>query len=63
MTTIGKYEEGCEQLSYSKNLLDLIKQIQENWKDYKDIQEEAKILWLMLHKRDRPSPPKIDSTE
>jgi len=61
LTSIGKHEGANEHLCYSNNLLDIIKQIQNNWKECKDIQSEAKLLWFMIHRNDRPPPPKIDS--
>jgi len=60
LTTIAKYDEASEHLCYSNNLLGIIKQIQEKWIDYKDIQDESKLLWFMIHSFMKPNPPKID---
>jgi hypothetical protein len=60
LTTIAKYEGANEHLCHSNNLVGMIQQIQENWTDYQDIQDEAKLLWYILHKNTKPKPPKID---
>ncbi len=59
LTTIAKYDGADEHLCYSNNLLGIIKQIQDKWIDHKDIQDESKLLWLMIHKSIKPKPPKI----
>ncbi|CAF3561895.1 unnamed protein product [Rotaria sp. Silwood1] len=60
LTTIAKHNGAYEHLCYSKNLLEIIKQIQEKWIEYKDIQDESKLLWFMLNKNIKPKQPQID---
>ncbi|CAF1343175.1 unnamed protein product [Adineta steineri] len=61
LTSIAKYDGANEYLCYSKNLLKIIKLIQDKWIDFKDIQDESKLLWFMLHKHIKPNQPRIDS--
>ena len=60
MRTIAQYDEANEHLCYSKTLPDKLKQIREKWYKYKDIQNEAKLLWYMIHKNIKPNRPRID---
>ncbi len=60
LTTIAKYDGASEHLCYSNNLLGLIEQVREKWSDFKDIEDESKLLWYMIHKYTKPKPPKID---
>ncbi|CAF1204358.1 unnamed protein product [Rotaria sordida] len=60
LTTIAKHIGAYEHLCYSKKLLGIIKQVQEKWIDFKDIQDESKLLWFMLQKNIKPNRPKID---
>jgi hypothetical protein len=63
LTTIAKHDGASEHLCYSKNLLGIIKQIEEKWIEFKDIQDESKLLWFMIHKSAKPNRPKIDRTK
>ncbi len=49
-----------EHLYHSKILIDKLKQIRDKWIKYKDIQDEAKLLWYMMHKNIKPDRIKID---
>ncbi|CAF3077821.1 unnamed protein product [Rotaria sp. Silwood2] len=60
LTTIAKYNGAYEHLCYSQKLLGIIKQVQEKWIEFKDIQDESKLLWFMIHKNINPKQPKID---
>ncbi len=60
MRTIAQYDGANEYLCYSKKLPEKLKQIREKWTKYKDIQDEAKLLWYMIHKNLKPNRPKID---
>ena len=60
LTTIARHEGANEHLCSSKNLVGLIEQIQEKWRDVKDIQDEAKLLWDLIHQQVKPKAPKID---
>lgn len=60
LTTIGKHQGACEHLCASNNLEGIIKQVQEKWINVKDIQDEAKLLWLLIQKNAKPKAPKID---
>ncbi len=60
MRTIAQYDGASEYLCYSKNLPEKLKEIKEKWIKHKDIQDEAKLLWYMIHKNLKPNRPKID---
>ena len=60
LRTIAQYDGASEHLCYTKTLPEKLRQIREKWIKYKDIQDEAKLLWYMIHKNTRPNPPKID---
>jgi hypothetical protein len=60
LRTIAQYDGASEHLCYSNTLTDKLKQIKKKWNKYKDIQDEAKLLWYMLHKNIKPNRPKID---
>ncbi|CAF4743241.1 unnamed protein product [Rotaria socialis] len=60
LTTIAKHDGAYEHLCNSKQLTEIIKQVQETWIEFKDIQDESKLLWFMLHKNIKPNRPTID---
>ncbi len=55
-----QYDGASEHLYHSKTLIDKLKQIRDKWIKYKDIQDEAKLLWYMMHKNIKPDRIKID---
>jgi len=60
LRTIAQYDGASEHLCYSNTLTDKLKQIKKKWNKYKDIQDEAKLLWYMMHKNIKPDRIKID---
>lgn len=59
LRTIAQYDGANEQLCYSKNLPEKLKQVRQKWYSSKDIQDEAKLLWYMIHRNIKPNRPKI----
>ena len=60
LRTIAQYDGANEHLFYSKTLTDNLKQIRNKWIRNKDIQNETKLLWYMLHRDTKPDRPIID---
>ena len=60
LRTIAQYDGANEQLCYSKSLPERLKQVRQKWISYKDIQDEAKLLWYMIHRSIKPNRPKVD---
>jgi hypothetical protein len=60
LRTIAQYEGASEHLCYSKTLPEKLRQIRGTWNRYKDIQDEARLLWYMIHKHIKPNRPKIN---
>lgn len=60
LTTIGKHDGACEQLCASNNLEGIIQKVQEKWTEKNDIQDESKLLLLLLKRNVKPKAPKID---
>ncbi len=63
MRTIAQHDGANDHLCYSENLTGKLQQIREKWNKYKDIQDEAKLLWYMIHRNTKPNRPKIDGNE
>ncbi|CAF2125401.1 unnamed protein product [Rotaria magnacalcarata] len=59
LRTIAQYDGAAEHLCYSQALPERLKQMQDKWKNFKDIQDEAKLLWYMIHRNMKPSRPNI----
>lgn len=55
-----QYEGANEHICHSKTLIDKLREIRDKWTTHKDIQNEAKVLWYMIHRNIQPSRPKVD---
>ena len=60
LRTVAQYDGASEHLCYSKTLIETLKEIRDKWKKNKDIQDEARLLWYMIHKNIKLNRPKID---
>lgn len=57
---MAKYDGASEYLCSSGHLLETIEQVQNTWSQSKQIQDEAKIVWFMIHRGIKPDRPTID---
>ncbi|UJR32015.1 hypothetical protein I4U23_019485 [Adineta vaga] len=60
LRTIVQYDGANEHICHSKTVTEKLIQIRANWMNDKDIQDEARILWYMIHRNIKPERPKID---
>ncbi|CAF1591800.1 unnamed protein product [Rotaria sp. Silwood1] len=60
LRTIAQYDGANDHLCYSKKLPEKLKQIRDKWITRKDVQDEAKLLWYMIHRNMKPNQPNID---
>lgn len=60
LRTIAQYDGANDQLCYSGNLPERLKQVRQKWHSSTDIQNEAKLLWYMIHRNVKPNRPNVE---
>lgn len=60
LRTIAQYDGSSEHLCYSQTLTEKLKEMKIKWPKSRDIIEEAKLLWYMIHRNKKPNRPQVD---